>query len=97
MKEEINDQTIKLNNANDNIISLYFVRINKRMIVAAVVLLIILGGILSLLDQSLNILYAILILLGIIIILILFSDRKVVFIKNEAENTLTAKVYNYLR
>ena len=81
MKEEINDQTIKLNNANDNIISLYFVRINKRMIVAAVVLLIILGGILSLLDQSLNILYAILILLGIIIILILFSDRKVVFIK----------------
>ena len=97
MRAPILEQTTKSNKENDNIIlSLRFAKFDKVMIIGCVFFLIYCGGYISIIEQTIAILYVMLIILFVLfIIIMMISDRKVVFIKNESENTLTAKVYNY--
>ena len=97
MEEQTLQYPIQLNNVNSNTLTLFFVRVD---ICSLIIILVILNGCgiaeCSSADSILP-LFLMFILSIIYIFYSLNSSRKVTFIKDETENTLTAKVYNYYR
>ena len=95
LKKKTNGNNIQEKfNSDNNTLTIYFKKWNKCQLCAIAVFIIIAGALCSFFEQLLYCIYAASFIIAIFFLMIMFSNRNILLIKEIEKNILIAKVYN---